>query len=366
MLDSAETSLLLSNYDIQLRHAWASCGGMTGYFESLENGQLKIVCRLVPHKLIPRKYSFTANGQKIIFQSPAILEPWIISTLLPMQALFTHYEILLDDIELNENTPLIEISAKTDVGGHEIPWYRRMWVAPSWGPVPPDDQMRRVGLRNNLNPVYAWGLGSNFHHKLKQLAKLYGGKELYDFESILDWGCGYGRMARFFPPEHRHKVTGADIDPINIEWAQKNMPDIDFQVVKTTTPTQFKEGQFDFIYGNSVFTHMIEEDQFAWLAELKRITRPGGIVAVTVHGHYSWSFSGKRTAEDMHAILVDGFRKSGAANPDLTDVVGEFYTDVHHAHDYILAKWNEYFEILDILDGFSSPQDMVVLRRRAD
>jgi SAM-dependent methyltransferase len=236
---------------------------------------------------------------------------------------------------------------------------------PSWGTLPPSQQMQRVGLSNG-NLTAALVLGASFHKKIKQLMQRYANKSLYDCDQIMDWGCGYGRLVRFFPPEHRHKVTAADIDPINITWAKENMPDIDFQVVPTQTPTQFLDGQFDLVYGNSVFTHLAEQDQFAWLAELRRITKIGGIVAVTVHGHVAWSFLGWHNSEGIVPLLTKGFRESGIANPDLVDVVGDFYTDVHHTHSYILQHWTRFFDVLDILEGFSGRQAMVVLRRRAD
>lgn len=362
MQNALLTPEIIENYDLQLRHAWIAPGTMTGFAESLDGGQLKINIMLTPPNMIAKKYIITANGAPVLFQSTS-MDAEVSAALRPAQNLATHFEILLDDIELGENAPLIEISARTECGGHEVPWYQRLWIAPSWGPAPTDDQMKRVGLRNP-NPIYAQVLGASFHHKLKQLMEKYAGKSLYDCNAIMDWGCGYGRLARFFPPQHRAQVTGTDIDRLNIEWAQKNMPDINFQTVPTQTPTQFADGQFDLVYGNSVFTHLAEADQFAWLVELQRITRPGGIVAVTVHAHIAWSFLGWHNSEGIIPLLTKGFRESGITNPDVADVVGDFYTDVHHTHDYILREWSRYFDVLDILEAFSGRQAMVVLRRR--
>ena len=35
----------------------------------------------------------------------------------------------------------------------------------------------------------------------------------------------------------------------------------------------FPADHFDIIYGHSVFTHLTYEDQFKWLAELRRVTQ---------------------------------------------------------------------------------------------
>ncbi len=39
-----------------------------------------------------------------------------------------------------------------------------------------------------------------------------------------------------------------------------------------------------FVYSVSVFTHLDERGQFDWLAEVRRVLRPGGVALLTVHG----------------------------------------------------------------------------------
>jgi len=42
-------------------------------------------------------------------------------------------------------------------------------------------------------------------------------------------------------------------------------------------PMSYEDNMFDFVYSISIFTHLPEDMQFAWLQELQRITKPGGI-----------------------------------------------------------------------------------------
>ena len=57
-----------------------------------------------------------------------------------------------------------------------------------------------------------------------------------------------------------------------------------FRRESTRPPLAYCAGQFDFIYSLSVFTHMPETMQYAWVNELRRVLKPGGYLLVTTHG----------------------------------------------------------------------------------
>jgi ubiquinone/menaquinone biosynthesis C-methylase UbiE len=69
------------------------------------------------------------------------------------------------------------------------------------------------------------------------------------------------------------------------------------------TPLNFADQHFDLIFNHSVVTHLDEKYQDAWLAELHRVTKPGGILLLTVSGEHpfvqlekSWQDAGADTA----------------------------------------------------------------------
>ena len=114
-------------------------------------------------------------------------------------------------------------------------------------------------------------------------------KSFRDFSSILDFGCGCGRLIRSLRPlcDQWAAIHGTDIDAGAIAWCKENIADASFSVNAENPPLRFEDKSMDLIYASSVFTHLDAEDQFHWLAELQRIMKPGGYVLLTFRYRYS-------------------------------------------------------------------------------
>jgi SAM-dependent methyltransferase len=117
---------------------------------------------------------------------------------------------------------------------------------------------------------------------------------------VLEVGSGIGRMAR---PLTKYLSTGSyegiDIVPQGIEWCQKNIsgryPNFRFQLADVRNLMYnprgrfeaaeyrfpFADGEFDFIYLTSVYTHLLRRDMEHYLAEIARSLRPKGICVAT-------------------------------------------------------------------------------------
>jgi SAM-dependent methyltransferase len=187
-------------------------------------------------------------------------------------------------------------------------------------------------------------------------------RDLSSFASILDFGCGCGRVTRtlhyHIGPEQR--LFGTDIDPEAIEWCQANYGRVaTFDCNPHMPPTRYEDGAFDLVYSGSVFTHLPEDMQWAWLKELHRITRPGAYLALTFHGvHYYGRLEGEMKAELERTGFVYG---RWDATPGLPD----FYRTAWHSHDYIRNRWSEVFDIVHIEPrGLEGMQDIALCRRR--
>src|SRR4051812_45642709 len=97
---------------------------------------------------------------------------------------------------------------------------------------------------------------------------------------ILDAGCGNGRYALALAERGYRNIVGIDLfDPGDAAGGA-------FQYVKASLdriPAQ--DGEFDFIYSNSVIYHL--ESPAAGIRELARVLKPGGRLVMSAHSKYS-------------------------------------------------------------------------------
>ncbi|SDQ50189.1 Methyltransferase domain-containing protein [Chryseobacterium soldanellicola] len=132
---------------------------------------------------------------------------------------------------------------------------------------------------------------------------------------ILDWGCGPARVIRHIPDliDLSNEVYGTDYNALSIEWCQKNLANIEFSVNDINPPLQYKNEQFDIIYGISIFTHLSEELHYQWIDELYRVLNIGGILLLSMQGD---NFRVKltdheRESFDNGSLVVRGNVKDG-------------------------------------------------------
>lgn len=188
-------------------------------------------------------------------------------------------------------------------------------------------------------------------------------RPLNTFESVLDWGCGAGRLTRYLPLL-APSVTGIDIDPDNIRGCAETIKNAHFHVVGLHPPTPFSDSSFDLIIGISVLTHLDEQNQDAWLGELQRIVKPGGLVLLSIQGMAQSALY--RTPSDWRlAVQREGIVNFGK-NSQLDEVLdyAEYYVDVIQSHEYVMTHWSKYFDVIEIIEAIAGNQDLVILRRR--
>jgi SAM-dependent methyltransferase len=110
------------------------------------------------------------------------------------------------------------------------------------------------------------------------------GTSLESMESILDFGCGCGRVARHWAQLEGPEIHGCDYNGELVAWCQENLPFMRAAHNELEPPTPYAEQGFDLIYALSVLSHLDEPLQQAWVSEYRRLLRPGGLLIVSVLG----------------------------------------------------------------------------------
>jgi SAM-dependent methyltransferase len=103
-------------------------------------------------------------------------------------------------------------------------------------------------------------------------------------DTTLELGCGCARVLRHLPHRLAGNLRGTDIDRPAVRWCAEHLPDIRVTHNDLEPPLDQPSQSAGFVYALSVFTHLPEGLQRAWLDEVHRILRPGGVFAFTFRG----------------------------------------------------------------------------------
>jgi SAM-dependent methyltransferase len=151
----------------------------------------------------------------------------------------------------------------------------------------------------------------------------------------------------------------------SIEWLQEAAgPELHAFACAPEPPLPIDAEHFDLVLGISAFTH-IGWNWARWLAEMHRILRPGGLLAVSLLGPDVQQFYFKRVLfEDEFGLLVLAADAPAEGDGPV----------VFHSQWWLRAHWGRAFEILALHvddfvvgrmnDGTPQLQSMLVARRR--
>ena len=84
-----------------------------------------------------------------------------------------------------------------------------------------------------------------------------------DFETVLDFGCGYGRLCKAFQPKN---YTGIDLNPQAIQEAQKRYPDYFFKEIEVDS----EYDNVDIVLAYTVFLHLDDDTLGIILQRLRK------------------------------------------------------------------------------------------------
>ena len=193
------------------------------------------------------------------------------------------------------------------------------------------------------------------------------GLALGDGHRLLEFGCGFGRVLRWWPAvAPGAEAWGVDLEAERIAWARAHLPPSLRLSACTTAPhLPFPDGSFELVYACSVIPH-ISELADAWVLELRRVLAPGGLAYLTVYDEDTESAI-RRTGEspNLRAGLDALEARDGPLRPFDVAVLNRRpgSAQVFYSRDYLERVWGGWFEILERRPEDFHVQTAMVLRR---
>ncbi|MCG6986433.1 MAG: class I SAM-dependent methyltransferase [Thiocapsa sp.] len=178
---------------------------------------------------------------------------------------------------------------------------------------------------------------------------------------VLDFGCGWGRVIRFFAKDVRaENLFGVDIAPMGIETCNSTLRG-NFRLISRSPPLDFPDGSLDVIYAWSVFSHLPEALHIDWLNEFSRLVRPGGLLIVSTLPRSFIHESKRLKAEGM---FNHPWQRAAAESFDDFDVALAAYDQGHFVFSpkpqeeygmalipqaYVQKHWKQYFDLCEFI-----------------
>ena len=217
--------------------------------------------------------------------------------------------------------------------------------------------------------------GKVFYRRARAAAARHGTGALGD-ATVLDFGCGWGRLTRFFIRDvPAQSLFGCDAVESILEICRRSGIPAEFAPCDPR-PTRLPfEREFDLILAFSVFTHLSEPAQDACLRAIHQALAPGGLFLATIRSPAY--LTGHELGGDLRRQLdeepLTAFRRPQylfaphRPSPDHPQYQGGEmdYGETVLSLPYIRERWSEWFELLDVaLLTEDMHQVALTLRRR--
>jgi SAM-dependent methyltransferase len=219
-------------------------------------------------------------------------------------------------------------------------------------PIPPLEEIRLVTGAEDTS----WFLKSGeIHTRIIREMLEKNGLDIEKFDSILDFGCGCGRLIRHWNTLERPAVHGSDYNPQLISWCKENLDFARFQLNDLVGRLRYENEKFDLIYAFSVFTHLTEPQHFHWIEELSRVLLPGGHLIITTHG--------ERFLENLSPDDKERYR-NGQLVVRHEEAAGSNRCAAFHPEPYVREKLARDLILVDYRPGTKEcSQDMYLLKK---
>ena len=230
-------------------------------------------------------------------------------------------------------------------------------------PLPADEiQIRLTGVSGDISLQHAF----NQYRIIKSLLDKHNVR--FDkFGKILDFGCGYGRLLRFFVKDiDRGKLYGTDIDNTLVTWCKENNRFGHYCINGQYPPTEFTDKSFSFIFSFSVFTHLSENSHLVWMEEMNRLLDDHGIIIFTIWNHPQKTVEYHAPHFEDYNQLIRNYDSGKFCYSNVRYNGSTTYGEAHVPLSYIKEKWSKFFNFVDCAENHphSPTQNHVMLRKK--
>jgi ubiquinone/menaquinone biosynthesis C-methylase UbiE len=212
------------------------------------------------------------------------------------------------------------------------------------------------------------------------------GNPVRNGSKILDFGCGWGRIIRFFFKDTGcENLFGVDVDSKMIEFCGREMHCGSYSVVNPEPPSEFQDASIDMVYAYSVFSHLAENTATNWIREFSRILKPGGILVATTRDKSFLDACGaarRKRRRSTHQQTMSGiftpisrykedydngrFVYAPTGGGGVRD--GSYYGEALIPEEYIEARFAKYLSLREFANTgrppFGLPQALFVMQKR--
>lgn len=132
-------------------------------------------------------------------------------------------------------------------------------------------------LSTDKKNAMAQSIGGNFYHFGIFQRELLWQQGLKENDTIVDIGCGSGRLANALKEITPITYIGIDVVQELLDYAKEICQREGWSFIKATDlKIPLEDNSIDIISCFSVFTHLLHEETYAYLAEMRRVLKPGG------------------------------------------------------------------------------------------